>query len=91
MAQPNQNTKYPACFGDLEKVFPLGQDGLRTTPDFCMTCVHKTECLRFAMTESQKGLKAKEEYVDRAYDSGLIGFWARWSRKKQLHSRIKGS
>jgi len=31
-----------------------------------------------------EGLTVKEETVDRAYASGVIGFWTRWSRKKAL-------
>lgn len=74
------------CFGNLEKVFPMGVDGLRKTPESCMKCCDlKTECLRRAMTGSSKGFKAREKYVDRAYESGMIGFFERWSRKKYFN------
>ncbi len=80
----------PACFGDLDRVFPMGDEGLRVTPESCMICCrYKTECLRTAMQTGQKGIAAQEEHVDRAYDSGMIGFFTRWSRKKQL-ARKKG-
>ena len=43
--------KSPPCFGDLEIVFPVGEAGLRQTPESCMICVYKTDCLRKAMAE----------------------------------------
>ncbi|MCU0556336.1 MAG: hypothetical protein MUF67_03380 [Desulfobacterales bacterium] len=79
-------TRYPPCFGDLKTVFPMGQDGLRHTPRQCMICVFKTECLRSAM-DGADGLGVREESVDRAYAAGMIGFFQRWSRKKDLRRR----
>jgi hypothetical protein len=79
----NRKEEYPYCYGILENVFPMGENGLRNTPESCMTCRHKTECLREAMGK-REGLKVKEEIVDRAYESGMIGFFSRWSRKKRL-------
>ena len=78
--------EYPPCFGILENVFPLGEDDLRRSPESCMVCHCKTECLRRAM-EKNDGLKVREEAVDRAYDAGMIGFLGRWSRKKSLARR----
>jgi len=34
------------------------------------------------------GLMLQEKYVDRAYQSGMIGFWSRWSRKKNIQRRL---
>ncbi|MCJ7830162.1 MAG: hypothetical protein MUP74_02125 [Desulfobacterales bacterium] len=76
----------PVCFGELETVFPKGADGLRTAPAGCLACRHKTECLRAAM-KRPCGLKAHEEFVDRAYDAGMLSFMQRWSRKKDLHRK----
>jgi len=73
--------KQPACFGDLESVFPVGTDGLRHTPECCMACSEKTDCLKAAM-ESLGGLKVREEKLNRAYESGMMGFLERWARKK---------
>jgi hypothetical protein len=75
--------KYPPCFGDLETVFPEGAEGLRQTPESCMICCYKTQCLRQAMAD-KGGLTVREEMVDRAYHSGRLGFFERWSRKKAL-------
>ena len=80
--------KYPACFGNLEKVFPMGKDGLRHTPEDCFACAHTTDCLRVAI-RGKKGLKVHEEHIDRAYESGMIGFMERWSKKKDIHRRKK--
>ena len=81
----NQN-KTPPCFGDLETVFPEGEEGLRHTPESCMICCYKTQCLRKAMAE-KGGITVREEMVDRAYASGMLGFFERWSRKKALNTQ----
>ena len=75
---------YPYCFGKLNDVFPLGDDGLRHTPESCMVCRYKTECLRKALTKTD-GIKVREEKLDRAYSAGRVGFIERWSRKKELY------
>ncbi|MDM8517294.1 hypothetical protein QUF76_13920 [Desulfobacterales bacterium HSG16] len=77
---------YPSCFGTLEIVFPIDENGLRSTPVKCMVCENKTPCLSHAMKQSS-GLTVKEEMVDRAYDSNMMGFFERWSRKKDLQRR----
>lgn len=78
--------KFPPCFGNLEIVFPKGEDGLRHTPESCIPCSYKTPCLRKAMAE-KGGLTVREEIVDRAYASGMVGFFERWSRKKALNTQ----
>jgi hypothetical protein len=82
-----QNDKRPACFGDLDTVFPIAAEGLRGTPESCFPCPLKTECLRAAM-RGPKGLGVREEIVDRAYRSRAIGFLERWSQKKNLRRRM---
>jgi len=74
----------PDCFGQLEKVFPMGAHGLREPPEPCMCCSHKTVCLRQAMSGTG-GLNVREEMVERGEKAGRIGFFERWSRKKKLH------
>lgn len=76
----------PICFGVLETVFPMGADGLRASPEECLMCLRKTECLQKAMAGSG-GVEVREEILDRAYSSGVVGFFERWSRKKDLHRR----
>ena len=82
------NKEVPKCFGDLDTVFPQEEDGLRHSPDTCRACAHKTACLRSAMQGGQ-GLKVREEKVDRAYESGMMSFFERWSKKKELDTRRK--
>jgi hypothetical protein len=88
MKQKNDN--YPECFGNLKIVFPMGNDGLRHTPAECLPCQHKTLCLRAAI-QGKAGLKVKEEHLERAYHSGMVGFFERWSQKKDIHRRKKKS
>lgn len=86
MADANaKKNNLPECFGQLERVFPMGSHGLRETPDHCMfNCPHKTQCLKQAMSGSG-GLNVKHEMVARGEKAGTIGFFQRWSRKKKLH------
>lgn len=79
----------PKCFSDLDTVFPLCDDGLRETPPACMRCAHKTDCLRNAIGKAS-GYRVHEEMVDRAYRGGVIGFFQRWSQKKNIH-RLKSN
>jgi len=82
----DQTQHKPSCFGDLKIVFPMGEDGLRHSPESCMICVYKTQCLRTAI-KNPDGIKVKEELVDRAYESKTIGFFERWSRRKYLKKK----
>ncbi|MFC1858102.1 hypothetical protein ACFL9U_08730 [Thermodesulfobacteriota bacterium] len=81
-----QKQKYPDCFGNLDTVFPLGENDLRSTPARCLACFCKTDCLRTAMA-GEKGLEVQEEILDRAYSSGILGFVERWSQKKAIFNR----
>ncbi len=76
------------CYGNINTVFPMQEDGLRTTPETCMACRDKTDCLREAMS-SRNGLHVREEMIDRAYRGGITGFFQRWSQKKSLHRMKK--
>ncbi len=80
---PHQ-TDSPICFGKLDHVFPKFEDGLRNSPDACLACELKTECLRSAM-QTKARFAVCEEMIDRAYSSGRLSFWQRWSRKKAVH------
>ncbi len=78
----------PDCYGRLDIVFPKGKEGLRNSPIACMACVFKTECLREAM-QGTDGAAVREEQVDQAYRSGMMGFLERWSKKKMLDRKKK--
>ena len=77
----------PPCFGDLEKVFPMKENGLRETPKDCyFYCPVKTRCLKQAMA-GKDGTKVEEELIDRGAKAGVMNFFERWSRKKQVHRK----
>lgn len=81
----NETDRKPDCFGHLDKVFPMTDSGLRETPKKCFEkCPLKTECLRQAMT-SEKAVNVEEEIIERGTQAGTIGFFERWSRRKQVH------
>ncbi len=82
----------PKCFGSLEKVFPMTDNGLRQTPDDCFFhCSVKTKCLQYAMT-TKDGIKIEDEIIDRRTKVGAMNFFERWSRKKQAYNKQrKGS
>lgn len=83
-----QKHEKPDCFGILEMVFPMRGHGLRASPETCIMCPHKTECLRAAMKNPQ-GAEVRGEMVDRAYNAGNIGFLERWSKRKYIHTMKK--
>ena len=86
------NEEKPYCFGILENVFPKTENGLRETPESCLlSCRLKTDCLRTAMTKSPEAAEAQEERVDQAYEAGMLSFFERWSRKKQLNQKKQRS
>lgn len=87
MADMKPETR-PACFATLEKIFPLGADGLRHSPPECLECEIKTECLRSAL-RGQKGVAVREERLARSYHAGSVGFLQRWARQKQLRQPTK--
>ena len=85
----NKENEKPPCFGILEKVFPMTDTGLRQTPDDCFYhCPVKTKCLQQAMA-TKDGVKVEEEIIERGTQSGVMNFFERWSRKKQVHRKIK--
>ena len=81
-------TEYPSCFGVIDAVFPKDKNGYRNTPETCFACKDKTQCLKAAM-QKPDGLAVREEFIDRAYESKIIGFLERWVRKKAISSLKK--
>lgn len=88
MTEMKDNTDRCECFGDLDTVFPLGDDGLRMSPPECMGCADARSCLQAAM-RSVEGLRLQEERVDQAYEHGMIGRLDCWSRKKLIRREIE--
>ena len=83
----DKKTDAPGCFGQLDTVFPIGEEGIRSSPPECMQCAHAKSCLQAAL-RSPEGLKLQEEKLDRAYECGLIGKVERWSKKKLIRQQI---
>ncbi|MCP4665567.1 MAG: hypothetical protein GY849_04295, partial [Deltaproteobacteria bacterium] len=76
------------CFGVLDKVSPMGEDGFRETVIGCFDCPDKVTCLQAALA-TQEGLMFRSEILDRAPAGGLLGRIKRWSEKKQLSQLMK--
>jgi hypothetical protein len=76
------------CFGILDNVFPMGEEGLREIVPACFECPDRTECLRHAL-KTEQGLVFKSEIVDRTPARGLVARLKRWSEKKDLSRRLK--
>jgi hypothetical protein len=71
------------CFGKLDLVFPVGEDGLRRAPSACFACPERTECMRAAM-KTRDGIRMQEAMLERSAESGIRGRIRRWSRGKEL-------
>ena len=79
---PSTSPSRPACFGDLDRVFPSGADGLREVAAGCWDCTARVECLRAAATAKDGGATLAEEKALREDPDGMAGFLRRWSRRK---------
>lgn len=84
----DDNADRPDCFGQLDIVFPMGEEGVRTTPPECMKCALVKSCIQAAM-HGPEGLRLEEARVDLAYEYGLIGRLECWSKKKLIHQKIE--
>lgn len=80
-------TDVKSCFGDLNRVFPLGGEGLREIVPGCFKCPDLKACLQAALGTEQ-GLVLKMEALDRIPATGLVGRVKRWSERKALWRRM---
>jgi hypothetical protein len=79
----DQETPRPACYGALDKVFPMSGAGLREVRDLCWNCALRVECLREAMDNRDQHRTMSEERAKRdTAANGVAGFLQRWSRLK---------
>ncbi len=76
------------CFGILDKVFPMGREGLREIVPTCFECPDKGACLRTALA-TEEGLALRGEVLDRTPARGFVGRLKRWSEKKELSRLMK--
>jgi len=76
-------TPQKGCFGILDSVFPMGDEGLREVVQDCFDCPDRKACLEAALL-TKEGLDFKSEILKRAPAEGLVGRIRRWSEKKML-------
>ena len=76
------------CYGILDKVFPVGERGLREIVPECFHCHERTSCLKSALS-TEEGLEMRAEILDRNVPGGLIGRLHLWSQKKELSRLMK--
>jgi hypothetical protein len=72
----------PECYGVLQRVFPMGDSGLREVPGDCWDCPHRVQCLRLAISRGEQAETLDQETTSRRDGPGLGGFLKRWSRRK---------
>ena len=77
------------CFGDLDRVFPMGDKGLREIVPACYDCRDKKACLEAALL-TKEGLAFKREILKRSPVKGLVGRIRRWSELKTINKLMEG-
>ena len=77
-----------ACFGVLDKVFPVGKEGLREVPQDCFECNDRMPCLKKAI-DTKEGYEMRSDNLERIPPEGIVGRIKRWSQKKELN-RLAG-
>ncbi|RJX36445.1 MAG: hypothetical protein C4525_00905 [Desulfarculus sp.] len=85
----SSHSSRPECFGDLSRVFPSGQDGLREVSARCWDCRLRVECLRAAASKRDGREQLEQERASRGEPEGVAGFLRRWSRLKTASRREK--
>jgi len=80
--------KTQSCFGVLDGVFPMGEEGLREVVPTCFDCPDRKPCLQMALT-TKDGLEFRGEVLRRTPVRGLVGRLKRWSEKKSLGRLVK--
>ena len=76
------------CFGILDKVFPMGDEGFREIVPECFKCSDRKECLQKAL-KTEQGFQLRSDVLDRSSAGGLMGRLKRWSDKKALSKQQK--
>jgi len=82
------NKAQKECFGILDKVFPMGREGLREIVPTCFDCPHKGSCLKTALA-TKEGLALRGKTLDRTPVKGLVDRLKRWSERKELSRLMK--
>ncbi len=82
------NNSRAECFGILDKVFPVGSEGLREIVPACCECPEKGPCLKTAL-KTKEGLALRGEVLDRTPATGFADRIKRWSERKDLSRLAK--
>jgi len=75
------------CFGILERVFPLGESGLREVPLECLECSDRVLCLRRAIS-TKEGIGMRTEKLNQTPAKGFRERLKRWSDRKELNRQM---
>jgi hypothetical protein len=81
-------TEKRECYGVLDKVFPMGDEGMREVPPRCQECSGRVACLRTAMS-TPEGIALRAEMGNRAPAKGIWGRLQAWSMRKELYRMKK--
>ena len=71
------------CFGVLDRVFPVGKEGLREVPQDCFQCEDRLPCLKKAI-DTKEGVKMRSDNLEKIPHEGIMRKVKRWSQKKEL-------
>ncbi len=72
----------------LNKVFPIGLEGIREISAECFQCPERVPCLKTALS-TREGIEMRANMLDRHSANGLINRLRRWSQKKELSRLMK--
>lgn len=76
------------CYGILERVFPVGEEGLRQVPEACFECTDRVSCLKEAI-QTREGVEMRTRLLERAEEGGILSKIQRWSERKHLSRQIR--
>jgi hypothetical protein len=76
----------PDCYGRLEKVFPVGEEGLRQVPPGCLECQLRVDCMKKALG-GLEGLEFQAERVEGSAEPGIIKRAKLWSLRKEIERK----
>ena len=82
------NKTQKECFGILDKVFPMGREGLREIVPGCFDCPDRGPCLKTALA-TREGLALRSEVLDRTPARGFVERLKRWSERKEFSRLMK--
>ena len=71
------------CYGILDEVFPVGEEGLRVVPPDCFECPDRLPCLKTAIN-TREGFEMRSDNLRKFPSRGILDRLKRWSQKKEL-------